>query len=149
MSLVILRNKLSTASLLVHSLTAVTGFFDDWILCAWLHLFATSAFLASGFPATGYAKHCSSRLDEQIKRCRINLFKRHRLLCILDWLIISLKLSSGCTVAACWSLPSQSPSAESLARKQNAVLATGYVFLYDVALSLASGSSIDWINITL
>ncbi|KZV55406.1 hypothetical protein F511_06456 [Dorcoceras hygrometricum] len=33
------------------------------MLCAWLQLFATSAFLASGFPATGYAKHCSSQLD--------------------------------------------------------------------------------------
>ncbi|KZV55407.1 ATP-dependent (S)-NAD(P)H-hydrate dehydratase [Dorcoceras hygrometricum] len=39
------------------STVAATGFFDDWILCAWLQLFATSAFLASG-----YAKHCSSLL---------------------------------------------------------------------------------------
>ncbi|KZV55409.1 hypothetical protein F511_06459 [Dorcoceras hygrometricum] len=44
------------------STVAATGFFDDWILCGWLQLFATSAFLASGFPATGYAKHCSSLL---------------------------------------------------------------------------------------
>ncbi|KZV55408.1 ubiquitin-specific protease 17 [Dorcoceras hygrometricum] len=44
------------------STIAATGFFDDWILCAWLQLFDTSAFLASGFPATGYAKHCRSLL---------------------------------------------------------------------------------------
>ncbi|KZV46625.1 hypothetical protein F511_37857 [Dorcoceras hygrometricum] len=33
-------------------------------------------------------------------------------------------LASGCTVATCWLLPSQSPSAESLARKQNDVVST-------------------------
>ncbi|KZV18666.1 hypothetical protein F511_40469 [Dorcoceras hygrometricum] len=38
LSLVTLRN-LSTASLLVHSSITASGFFDDWILCAWLQLF--------------------------------------------------------------------------------------------------------------
>ncbi|KZV20636.1 hypothetical protein F511_31119 [Dorcoceras hygrometricum] len=39
--------------------------------------------------------YCSSRLN--IKLCRINLFKRHRLLCILDCLNITPLLSTGCT----------------------------------------------------
>ncbi|KZV30601.1 ABC transporter A family member 2-like [Dorcoceras hygrometricum] len=72
----------------------------DWILCAWLQFFATSAFLASGFHVDWICNstvsydwiHCSSRLlpagfiianhqlnlNAKEKRCRINLFKRHR-----------------------------------------------------------------------
>ncbi|KZV29290.1 hypothetical protein F511_29579 [Dorcoceras hygrometricum] len=50
------------------------------------------------------------------KRCRINLFKRHR------FAIANFKFP----------------------RLVALYLATGYFFLYDVALSLASGSSIDW-----
>ncbi|KZV52084.1 hypothetical protein F511_41269 [Dorcoceras hygrometricum] len=82
--------------------------------------------LATGFP--------NDWLDQMMT---YQLIKRHHLLCILDWLIISLKLSSRCTVAACWSLPSQSPSAEFLARKQNAVIS-----IYPNDINLLSLTSI-------
>ncbi|KZV26316.1 hypothetical protein F511_21270 [Dorcoceras hygrometricum] len=57
-----------------------------------------------------------TQLCAKAKRCIINLFKRHR------FAIANFKFPR---LVALW-------------------LATGYFFLYDVALSLASGSSIDW-----
>ncbi|KZV23512.1 hypothetical protein F511_39608 [Dorcoceras hygrometricum] len=84
--------------------------------------------LATGFP--------NDWLDQTMS---YQLIKRHRLLCILDWLNISLKLSSGCTIAACWSLPSQSPSAEFLARKQSAVVS---IYPNDIVLLSLTSSII-------
>ncbi|KZV51655.1 glycerophosphodiester phosphodiesterase-like protein [Dorcoceras hygrometricum] len=64
--------------------------------------------------------HCSSRLVHHLAtRCIATAG--------------SLYLSSGCTVAFVW-----------MYCRYQLLLATGYFFLYDVALSLASGSSIDW-----
>ncbi|KZV40163.1 hypothetical protein F511_29707 [Dorcoceras hygrometricum] len=57
-------------SILCHNTSRNSCFFVDWILCAWLPRFATSAFLASGYHVDWICNstkahdwiHCSLRL---------------------------------------------------------------------------------------
>ncbi|KZV22290.1 hypothetical protein F511_33197 [Dorcoceras hygrometricum] len=151
----------ATTSHLVFLFIAATGCpaVDLEVLATGYTKLATGCIATAEVPAGFVIANHRLNLSAKSKRCRVNLFKRHRFVIVVKHLLVTLRSST------CWFLAQDHLLNHSVKAKRcrihlfkrhrfaianfeyhllvNSSLRLDF-FLYDVASSLASGSSIDW-----